>query len=103
MIVTLCHALCHALLLLHDKNGVYSIHDWTDYAGKLTTKREANREQQRRHRKSKDAGKPVNDDVGCNAYVTRDVTRDVTVMSPYSTVQYSTNKRRRRRRACVRE
>ncbi|QNO17337.1 hypothetical protein [Caproicibacterium amylolyticum] len=66
--------------LLEDRGGTYALHDWADYTGKLSERREIKREQDRkrqekRRQKKCDTGekKSVTNEE-CHAPVTRDVT-----------------------------
>lgn len=67
--------------LLEDRDGTYALHDWADYTGKLSERREIKREQDRkrqekRRQKKCDTGekKSVTNEE-CHAPVTRDVTQ----------------------------
>ena len=67
--------------LLEDRGGTYALHDWADYTGKLSERREIKREQDRkrqekRRQKKCDTGekKSVTNEE-CHAPVTRDITQ----------------------------
>jgi hypothetical protein len=46
----LVHALCETGFLDEDEDGIYYIHDWDDYAGRLVEKRRQNRDRMREAR-----------------------------------------------------
>ena len=52
--VDLAAALVDAGYLEQHDDGVYAIHDWHDYAGRLIDQRAANRERQKRYRNGKE-------------------------------------------------
>jgi len=73
--------------LLEDRGGAYALHDWSDYTGKLSERRESKREQDRKRQEKRrnkkcdiEREKGTAKDI-CHAPVTRDNAQNVTQKS----------------------